>query len=268
MHPALKTSPFLVPSRKLTRPRWRRYSLILVAIAAIIVTWTNLLWPNRYLVPWVFGEGIYKVHTPEKLVALTFDDGPDPRYTAEIAQILTDAGAKGTFFVIGRQAAQYPDLIHTLIQQGHELGNHTWNHPDLRLKPPQAIRAELEPTDQILRQQGYDAPIPFRSPYGHSLFVLPQILKQRHQANVLWTVQLNDWIPETPETMMALLAPKFDKGTIILLHDGDGTWQGGDRRNTVAVVKLILEKYIPQGYQFVTLSELLAHGRPQRYYPF
>ena len=251
---------------KRRRYAWIFYSAVATTVAVLVLAWGDWFWPYRYdLMPSIFGEAVYRVHTSEKVVALTFDDGPDPRYTQAISQILADAGARSTFFVLGRHAEQYPELLDTLIQQGHELGNHTWNHSSLRLKFPQAIHSELEATDRLLRSRGYTQDIPFRSPYGHSLFVLPQVLKQRQQANILWTVQMNDWKPEHPDVMMTLLEPKFDNGAIILLHDGDGESEGADRSNTVEVVKLILAKYMPMGYQFVTVSELLARGTPQRY---
>lgn len=237
---------------------------MVVAIALSIVLTDQVLWPHRYLAPGLFGEAFYQVQTDQKVVALTFDDGPDPRYSEQIGQILADAGAKGTFFVMGRHAAAHPEVVQALIKQGHELGNHTWSHPSLRAKSPQTIRAELESTDRLLHDLGYTEPIPFRSPYGHSWFTLPHVLKQRQQANVLWTVQMNDWKPEEPDVMMQLLAPKFGNGAIILMHDGDGESEGADRRNTVTLVQRILDQYQAQGYQFVTVSELLQHGQPIR----
>ena len=265
MQPAVETTLKHLPFRSRSRLRGWKYLLVVVAIALSIGMFDRVLWPNRYLLaPWIFGEAIYKVETTEKMVALTFDAGPDPRYTQEIGQILADAGAPSTFFVMGRHVVQHPEIIHTLMAQGHELGNHTWSHPSLKVKSPQAIREELESTDQLLQDLGYDQPIPFRSPYGHSWFTLPHVLKQRQQPNILWTVQMNDWKPEQPDVMMQLLAPKFDRGAIILMHDGDGESEGADRSNTVILVRKILEKYQAEGYQFVTVSELLAHGRPQR----
>lgn len=244
--------------------RWLRLIAISGAIALSIFLFDRVLWPNRYFVPWLFGDAFYQVQTADKVVALTFDDGPDPRYTEQIGQLLTDAGAKGTFFVMGQHAAQHPEIVQTLMAQGHEIGNHTWSHPSLKLKSPQMIRAELESTDQLIRDLGYTAPILFRSPYGHSWFTLPHVLKQRQQANVLWTVQMNDWKPEPPDVMMQLLAPKFGNGAIILMHDGDGESAGADRRNTVTLVQMILDKYAAEGYRFVTVSELLATGEPMR----
>lgn len=260
MQPIVRHSAFLKKPR--SRFSWFKYVWIAAVVAVLIIVFTKLFWPNRYIASWVFGEGVYKVQTSEKVVALTFDDGPDPRYTEQIGEILSEADAKGTFFVMGRHVEQHPEIIQTLMTQGHEIGNHTWNHPSLRMMSPQAIREELESTDQILRELGYAEPITFRSPYGHSLFVLPYVLKQRQQANILWTVQMNDWKPERPNIMMELLAPKFEPGAIILLHDGDGESKGADRRNTVTVVRQILEKYQAEGYRFVTISELLANGRP------
>lgn len=238
--------------------------MIAGAIAFSILLFDRVLWPNRYYVSALFGQAVYKVQTNEKVVALTFDDGPDPRYTEQIGQILADAGAPSTFFVMGRHVEQHPEIVQTLMAQGHEIGNHTWNHPSLRAKSPQAIRAELETTDNLLRDLGYTGPIPFRAPYGHSWFTLPHVLKQREQTHILWTVQMNDWKPEVPEVMMELLAPKFGNGAIILMHDGDGESAGADRRHTVTLVQMILDKYSAAGYRFVTVNDLLQRGQPIR----
>jgi peptidoglycan/xylan/chitin deacetylase (PgdA/CDA1 family) len=254
----------LPPLPKLLR-RWGRFLAIILGIAAVSVIWCNGFWPNRYVLPGLFGEGIYSVQTPEKLVALTFDDGPDPRYTEEISQILTQAGGKGTFFMIGKHAEQYPEIVQHLIAQGHEIGNHTWNHPSLRYKSVNRVRQELETTDRLLRDLGYQADIPFRSPYGHSLFSLPTVLKARHQANILWTVHLRDWEPASVEFMMNRLAATIKPGAIVLLHDADGTSRGADRSNTVEVVRQIVAHYGAEGYQFVTISELLQQGEAKQH---
>lgn len=264
-------SPPRLPKRrqlswKRVRDRWLRYCSILGFAVVCFFVWNYYGWPNRYVIPGLFGEGIYKVQITAKRVALTFDDGPDPRYTTEISQVLADAGARATFFILGRHGHQYPVLVEQLAQQGHELGNHTWSHRDLRFISTQTIRDELESTDRLLAQWVEPLSAPFRSPFGHSMWMLPQVLKQRQQANILWTVHLSDWEGISPEAMMQILKPKFEPGVIILLHDGDGTSQGGDRHNTVAVVKQILETYIPQGYEFVTVSELLASGKPQHHW--
>lgn len=264
MHPTVDSLLKFRKPRSGKKLRWLRFLAIVGAIALSILLFDRVLWPNRYLAPAVFGDAVYKVETSEKLVALTFDDGPDPRYTEQISQILVDAGAKGTFFVMGEHAVQHPEIVKTLMAQGHEIGNHTWHHPSLKLKSTTTIREELESTDRLIADLGYTEPIPFRAPYGHSWFTLPHVLKQRQQANILWTVQMNDWKPEKPEVMMKLLAPKFDKGAIILMHDGDGESEGADRSNTVILVQQILEKYQAEGYEFVTVSELLAQGRPIR----
>ncbi|RZM82554.1 polysaccharide deacetylase [Leptolyngbya iicbica LK] len=265
MQPTINRPKPIAPPRSRPLRKGLRFLAIVGAIALSIFLFDRALWPNRYLLaPWVFGDAIYQVQTAEKVVALTFDDGPDPRYTEQIGQILADAGAPSTFFVMGRHVQQHPELVQTLMAQGHELGNHTWSHPSLKTKSPATIRDELESTDQLLRDLGYTQPIPFRSPYGHSWFTLPHVLKQRDQANILWTVQMNDWKPEEPDVMMALLAPKFGNGAIVLMHDGDGESEGADRSNTVTLVQMILDKYLAEGYRFVTVSELLTQGKPIR----
>ncbi|NEQ44904.1 MAG: polysaccharide deacetylase family protein [Leptolyngbya sp. SIOISBB] len=164
MQPTINRPQPISKPRSRFRRRGLRFLMIVGAIALTIFLFDRVLWPNRYLAPWVFGDAFYQVQTDEKVVALTFDDGPDPRYTAQIGQILADAGAPSTFFVMGRHVEQHPDIVQTLMAQGHELGNHTWSHPSLKAKSPATIRQELEATDDLLRDLGYTEAIPFRSP--------------------------------------------------------------------------------------------------------
>jgi peptidoglycan-N-acetylglucosamine deacetylase len=225
--------------------------------------WGTVVWPRRYVVPQVFGEAIFSVQTTEPLIALTFDDGPNPAYTPQILDILAAHGVKATFFMVGRAIEAHPEVAAQVMQQGHEIGNHTWHHYSLNYLGPRAIHWELESTDDLIRQLGYQAPIPFRSPYGHSLLFLPWVLNQMHRANVLWSIDPKDWDAKSADEVITRLDGNLHCGGILLLHDGDATPDGlvyGTRAPTVEAVEQILTTYSAQGYRFVTLSELMAAG--------
>ena len=208
------------------------------------------------------------VQTTQPMVALTFDDGPHPTYTPAILEILDGYGVKATFFVLGRHAEQNPALLKTLVQEGHEIGNHSFFHHDLNKRRPEAIREEIRRTDDLIAAAGYEQEILFRPPYGHANFSVMSALKSMQRKIIRWDVDLRDWAGTAPEDMLAKFEQIARPGTIVLLHDSSSNQQGDlpevrhNRENTVEIVRLLLATYIPQGYQFVTVSDLLAVGVP------
>lgn len=243
--------------------RYRRFGLWVLLVLLLSSLWGSVLWPRRYVLPQLFGTAVFSVHTTHPMVALTFDDGPDPRYTDRIAELLSTYQVTGTFFMVGKAIQAHPEVAQTVVDLGHEIGNHSWDHHSLNYLGPQAIRYEIESTDQIIRRLGYDGPIPFRPPFGHNLLFLPWVLNQMHRPLVFWNIQLQDWDGLPPQTMLDQLDQVIRGGAIILLHDGDANPRDpgpGNRENTVALVQLILDTYIPQGYHFVSLSDLLRAG--------
>ena len=204
----------------------------------------------------VFAEVISYVVTSEQVVALTFDDGPNPEATGLILDILQKYGAFATFFVTGENAERYPELISRIIAEGHELGNHSWDHTRLTYKLPSAVRQQIEKTDAILRYLGYEGDIHFRAPYGHGLLILPYTLMRMGRPHILWSISLCDWASPSPEYMMARLGREIGAGEIILLHDGY-TDERRSRQATVELVELIMQRYLEKGYNFVTISNLI-----------
>lgn len=241
--------------------RLRRLGLWFLISLTIFSLWGGVLWPRRYVFPQVFGQAVFAVNTPVPMVALTFDDGPDPRYTPAIVAALAQYGVKATFFMVGKAVEEYPAVVRQVIDRGHEIGNHTWNHHSLNFKTPQAIRHQIETTDQILRELGYQGDIPFRPPFGHNMLFLPWVLNQMNRANIFWSIDPQDWDATQPEQILAALDSQIHAGGIILLHDGDAHPRATgvkSRDITVAALPLILETYLDRGYRFVTLSELLG----------
>jgi len=148
--------------------------------------------------------------------------------------------------------------VQRIYREGHEIGNHSWSHQRLIFKTPTFIRNEIEHTDQLIRSLGYQGPIHFRAPYGNKFLILPWILKSMDRAHILFDVIAKDWEESSPHIIAQCIMEQLHPGAIILLHDADGDNISGDRSGTVQALKLVIGKAKAQGYQFLTVSELLA----------
>ena len=135
---------------------------ILIIMAALIGLWQLSKMRSYQL----FGEIVSSVDTHEKVIALTFDDGPTAAYTNEILAILDQYGVKATFFVIGREVEENPEYARSIVEAGHELGNHSWSHPNMSLLSLDRIADEIERTDAAIRAVGYEGELHFRPPFG------------------------------------------------------------------------------------------------------
>lgn len=235
------------------------YILIIIVVSIIGLILCSIFWLGRYRAPQIIGEAILNVPMDEKIIALTFDDGPNPPFTAHILELLTQHNARATFFVIGQNAQKYPDIVRETFQRGNELGNHSWDHSRLVFESPCFIKKQIDSTDEMIRSVGYQGSIYFRAPYAKKLLVLPFLLWKTSRQHILFNIAVGDWNNLVPERMLEVLDERLTNGSIVLLHDGDGNnVRDGDCRNTVALVKLILERYTTEGYKFVTISELLS----------
>ena len=203
----------------------------------------------------LFGELIQRVETDDKVVALTFDDGPTKRYTAEILALLAQQQVKATFFITGKESEQNPDEVRLLYQAGHQLGNHSYSHPRMILMSPAAVASEIEYTDAAIRAAGYKDEILFRTPSGKKLFVLPWYLAQQQRKTIMWDLE-----PETDPTLAAdaqamanYVIEHTRPGSIVLMH-----LMYQSRRSSREALPLIIRGLKQKGYRFVTVSELLA----------
>lgn len=198
------------------------------------------------------GDPIRYVNTTEKVVALTFDDGPEPPYTQQILEVLNKNGVKGTFFVLGGNAKAYPDLIKEMIARGHELGNHTMSHDKMKGKSVEKMANDIHSVDIILQNLGYKKDIPFRAPYGITSDNLKAALKQLNKDHVLFTFLPQDWTNISAQQIYDNVMKEMRPGLIVTLHDG-----GKRRDNTVKATQMLITALKEQGYRFVTVSELL-----------
>src|SRR6185436_13476921 len=156
--------------------KWLRLLLGLIAVSVALAAIGFQVSKSRTFQ--FFGEIVPRVNTQQKFVALTFDDGPIPGATEEVLSVLNEGGIKATFFVIGAELEQNLEQGRKLVAAGHELGNHSFSHSRMVLKTPSFVKFEIERTDELIRQTGYQGPIHFRPPFGKKLFVLPYYLSQ------------------------------------------------------------------------------------------
>ena len=212
------------------------------------------------MLPAIAGEAIYCTTTSERYIALTFDDGPHPVYTRAIEQLLNEYQAEATFFVIGEHANQYSSIIASLVNSGHEVGNHTLSHPDLNLQLPVSIMNQIYQTDSILQDILGEGEFLFRPPYGHANLPVMYSLKAMNRKIIFWNIDLFDWTGKSSEDMFQIFEANIHPGSIVLLHDSSIT-DPVDRTNTVEVVEKILRKYTDLGYEFVTLSAMLNNSK-------
>lgn len=197
-----------------------------------------------------------------KVVALTFDDGPDDPYTTEILDALKEQKVPGTFFVIGTNVVKYPDLVRRMIDEGHEVGSHTFFHPEDTATGVERMRLELNALQRLLASVTGRTTFLFRAPYGRSEG--PMTRSEAEQHLVVEKTGLvvagadivpRDWENMTAEGIVDYVMDNLtdNGGQVIVMHDS-----GGDRSETVAAVPLMIERLRAKGYNFVPLSSFIG----------
>jgi cellulose synthase/poly-beta-1,6-N-acetylglucosamine synthase-like glycosyltransferase/peptidoglycan/xylan/chitin deacetylase (PgdA/CDA1 family)/spore germination protein YaaH len=199
----------------------------------------------------------------EHQVALTFDDGPDPKWTPKVLDILKAAGVKAAFFVVGANAEQHPDLVKRIVAEGHEIGNHTYYHPNLSLCWPEHIRLELNATQLLIETITGRSTTLFRPPYNadtspSSLGDLAplRIANDLNYLVVLENIDPQDWARPGADVILQRVKQQRHDGSIILLHDA-----GGDRSETIEALPKIIDWLRTRGDTIVPLSDLIGSSR-------
>ncbi len=194
---------------------------------------------------------------PARTVALTFDDGPDPRWTPAILDVLRRHQAKATFFVVGSRVVEHPDLVQRIRQDGHEIGVHTFTHADLTTAPAWRRTLELSLSQSALAATAGTTASLLRPPYSGTPAGLSSAdydiyrdLGRHGYLTVLADLDSRDWTRPGVDAIVRAATPAGTNGAVVLLHDG-----GGDRSQTAAATDLILSTLDARGYRFVTLSD-------------
>ena len=195
---------------------------------------------------------------PGKVIALTFDDGPGP-YTAQLLDILDQHGAKATFFLIGSKVSAQADVLRRMHARGHQLGNHSWSHPELPKLPVGQIAGEIDRTNDAIKQATGVTPTVMRPPYGAVNSAVLEQLRLRGMSSILWSVDTRDWADRNSEIVCSRAVAGAHPGAIILMHDIHQT--------SVEAVPCILSALKQQGYSFVTVQTILGTMTPGVGYP-
>lgn len=194
-------------------------------------------------------------------VSLTFDDGPDPVFTPRILDVLSQHGVRATFFLIGTRVKAHPQVVRRIVREGHDLGNHSWDHAYLpKLKPP-ALTHNLKQADAQIRQAAGQRITLFRPPYGSVTADVGTITREMGYRTVLWNVDSLDWKKISHDEVAQNVLPNVRNGSIVLFHSAGG--KGEDLTNTVRALPLIIRTLRGQGYKFVTVTEMLKTGNPR-----
>jgi peptidoglycan/xylan/chitin deacetylase (PgdA/CDA1 family) len=226
----------------------------LLLVAALLIAYALFMLPQSQ----VFGRYPYRMARPERVVALTFDDGPNEPYTSEIADFLESRGIRGTFFQVGRCVQRYPAATDRIAAAGHVIGNHSLTHRFTTYLRPGAFRREVDRTQDVLRERLGRTPALARTPWLWRQPALLRMLRQRRLEPVAGVFCHPLEVFHRDGAAMARRAiAQTRPGTILIFHDGfDG--RVGDRTETVKAVRLTVDGLIERGYRFVTVDELLG----------
>ncbi|SFJ36694.1 polysaccharide deacetylase family protein [Thermoflavimicrobium dichotomicum] len=196
---------------------------------------------------------IYHGPKDQRVVALTFDDGPHPKYTQKILDILHKENVKATFFLIGKNVQYYPELVEKEIKEGHVVASHSWAHRFFSNMGMENAKEDLEKTRAEIKKATKKNVLLFRPPYG-AIKGMEEEVKKAGFVVINWDVDTNDWRPgRTPQQILQVIKKQVQPGSIILQHDG-----GGNRTATVQALPKVIKYLKEQGYRFVTVDELLG----------
>ncbi|TDF87723.1 polysaccharide deacetylase family protein [Paenibacillus piri] len=199
-------------------------------------------------------EVVWNVTTDKKLIALTFDDGPNPVYTPQILDLLKEYEAKATFFVLGKRVQMYPTIAIREVNEGHEIANHTFDHHYLKNVSPTKLIDEIRQTQEVIFDVTEQIPNVFRPPGGFYNEALLDLAKEDKLTVVMWSwyQDTKDWKRPGVDKIVNTVLSNVHNGDIILFHDLQG-----DCSQTVGALRQILPVLKKQGYEFVTVSDLI-----------
>jgi peptidoglycan/xylan/chitin deacetylase (PgdA/CDA1 family) len=242
----------LEPRKRRRTSRWVIIAVVGAAIAVGIVVggWTI----SRSRTFQLFGDIVHRVDTSEPIVALTFDDGPTPAYTADVLALLREKDVKATFFVTGAEAETHARETRAIAAAGHELGNHTYSHPDMTFADEAEAAREVTRTDAAIRASGYSGPIHVRPPFGKKLIGLPLHLAKTDRITVTWDVEpeSDGDVATDAGRIIAHVLERTRPGSIIILHV-----MYPSRETSRQALPGVIDGLKARGFRFVTVSELL-----------
>jgi len=213
----------------------------------------------------IFGQVYSRAKTEKKVIALSFDDGPNEPYTSQVLDILDSYGIKGTFFAVGENVTRYPDVARRMVTGGHMLGNHATGH-DANHALSHRGEKQIAAAQEIIRSVTGVSPHLYRPPHGKKSPWELAYLKSQNMVAVNWSLATNDqhafmnFGRPTPESLASAIVKKAQPGKIILMHDGYGLNHDdapSDKSLTCLALPIIVKELLARGYVFKTIPDLL-----------
>lgn len=192
-----------------------------------------------------------------KQLALTYDDGPNDPYTERLLDVLAKHNVRATFFLMGRFVKQRPDIARELVRAGHVVGNHTFTHPRLIFESASQVKAEIAQCHQAITDAVGEYSKLFRPPFGGRRPVTLRVVRGLGFEPVMWNVTGYDWSAPSVEHIERKVARRVRGGNVILLHDGGHHAFGTDRSRTVIATDHLIARYRAEGYEFLTIPEMM-----------
>ena len=188
-----------------------------------------------------------------KRIALSFDDGPHPVFTPKLLSLLEKYGIKATFFMIGINVSRYPEVAKRVFMDGHEIGNHTYSHPHMKQLSIRALLDEVRKTETALAEIGIPQPKLFRPPEGFRSGEQVQALKNEGYQTIIWSLDTRDWEGKAAKDIISVVIDGVKGGDILLFHDYTAR-----QNTTITALEQLIPRLIKDGYEFVTVSELMC----------
>jgi peptidoglycan/xylan/chitin deacetylase (PgdA/CDA1 family) len=255
-----------------------------VAAAGVVAAGYHTMAPRSQL----YGRTFLGNGRGSRQLALTYDDGPNDPHTLKLLEVLARHEVRVTFFIIGKFAAARPDIVRDVARAGHAIGNHTYNHPRLVFASRRQMEAEIRDCEKAIADAlGEELPLTntrsfdsraqnrgalaqddssrnlrlFRPPYGARRPGVLRVVRAMGYVPVMWSVCGIDWTPQPPEEVEARVQRHVRGGDVILLHDGGHVRMGADRSHTVIATDRLIARYKSEGYEFVSVPEMMSGGR-------
>lgn len=234
----------------------KRKTAALPAVASLLLSGALLLLavlPGNSF----YGEVLTHGSSERRQIALTFDDGPYPPYTQKLLQVLADKKVRATFFMVGENAARHPEIVRLVQSQGHQIALHAGYHQDLLKLPSPQLQKNIAYGKRTLEYLTGQPVHYMRPPHGFKDWQVLQAMQSAGLQAVNWSIIPRDWTNPGVTQIVSRVCSSAEPGAIVLLHDGDSPKQTAPREQTVAATEQIIDRLRAEGYEFVTIEELV-----------
>jgi peptidoglycan/xylan/chitin deacetylase (PgdA/CDA1 family) len=206
----------------------------------------------------IFGRSIYKMNSGDKIIALTFDDGPNGDYTEQVLDILGKESIKGTFFLIGKNVEVYPQIAKEIVEQGHSVGNHSYTHTwSLPFETKKTVIAEVNKAEEAIYNATCVQPKLFRPPHGFRTPWMEYTIHKMGYKIVMWDDMTTDYIVRSkPKEIAKKIISKVRPGAIIVFHDGLNLNHRANRENTIEALRIVINELKEKNYKFISLNAM------------